>query len=325
MAHLKQKKDCWYLVESKNRKEKWIRLGKISKLNAKKVLARYEIDETYLRLGNLGDEPILLDELIDEYFEHIQKHKSASTIKWESWTLQELKKVFPERLASSITTKEIEALLFKKEYSPAYIRGRVVILRNLFKHAVDVGYLGENVAKKCKLPRLEITPPEILPDSVIDEICSRATGVFKIQLDILRYTGCRPSECIKLKAKDLDFEKKEILFRHTKTKKSRFVPMSSKIINAIKEYAIKKRPEEYLFPEETRHTLRLKLMRLIPKEYPHRVFLYAFRRYAASKLLDVTMGDLRLVSQLLGHSQIQTTLRYAMRPQEALKKAVDLL
>lgn len=325
MAHLKQKKDVWYLVDSKQKKEKWIRLGKISKIKAKKVLARYEIDETYLRLGDLGDEPIPLDQLIDEYFESIKKHKSQNTIKWESWTLEELKKAFPNRLASSITTQEIESLLFRKQYSPAYIRGRIVISRNLFKYAVEAGYLKENVAKKCKLPTLEITPPEILPDSVIDEICNRAEGVAKIQLNILRYTGCRPSECIKLQIKDLDFDKKEILFRHTKTKKSRYVPMSSKIIENLKAHIKDKSAEDYLFPNETRHTLRDKLVKVIPKTCSHRVFLYAFRRYAASKLLDVTKGDIRLVSQLLGHSQIQTTLRYAMRPQEALKQAVELL
>lgn len=322
MAYLRWKKEVAYIVDKSGGKERWIKLGEVPAKAAKKALAKYHSDETYLRLGNLGASAVGFDELCDEYLEDARRHKGAYTVDCEASQLPVFREAWPERRARDITAKEAEDILHAKGYRPSTIKNKIIVLCNVWAFGIHRGYLTENEMKKCRRPALEQLPPVVVSEAAIDAIIDHCEPRHRPVLQVLKYTACRPSEALRLEGRDVDIAARRILFRHTKTKRSRYVPMAKKLVSVL-EGILRPGP---LFPGLNKHTLRVAFNHArIAARVRERVFLYAFRHFALTKFLDVTGGDLRAAAQLAGHSQIQTTMRYTHRPQEALQRAVDKL
>lgn len=324
MAHIQWKKDVAYIVDKSGGRTRWIKLGEMPSKAAQKALAKYHADATYLRLGNLGASTISFEDLCDEYLEDARRHKAPYTVDCEASQLPVFRTVWVKRRARDITSREAEDILHAKGYKPSTIKNKIIVLCNVWEFGIRRGYLTENEMKKCRRPALEQLPPVVVSEGAIDAIIAHCDPRFRPVLQILKYTACRPSEALKLEARDVDLEARRILFRHTKTKKSRIVPASKKLAPVLK--SLLEEQQGLLFPGMNKHILRVAFDKAkAAAAVTERVFLYAFRHFALTKFLEVTGGDLRAAAQFAGHSQIQTTMRYTHRPQEALQKAVDKL
>ncbi len=326
MAFLvKRYQDVFYIVDKSRGKVKWRKLGRIPAREAKKALGKYLSDETYLRLGYLDDSSINFDDLVKEYLEDARRHKGAYTVEVESSHFPKMLKEWGKRKAREITATEVELYLHSKNYKPTTIKNKLILLSNVWAYGIRQGYFKENEMKKCRRPELEQLPPVIVSEESINAIIKKTIPRIRPILEILRYTACRPSEALKLQAKDIDLKAKTILFRHTKTKRSRVVPMAKKLIPVLIYVLNGKKGEDFLFQEDKRSLRYAFEEAKTTAGVKERVFLYAFRHFALTKFLEITNGDLRATQQLAGHSQIQTTIRYTSRPPNIIKKAVDKL
>jgi integrase len=326
MAHIQWKKEVAYLVDKSGNSPRWIKLGKVSAKQAKKAKAKYESDETYLRLGFLDDGKITLNELFDEYIADARKKKGAYTVEIESSQLPVFRAKWGCLMARDIKASDVEALLDGNGYRPATVKNKMIVLSNVWAFAVRQGYFKENEMKKCRRPALEILPPLEVQEASIDAIIEKCRPGAKQILQVLKYTACRPSEVLRLQVRDINLARRAILLRHTKTKRSRTVPMAKKLIGIFEAILVGKSENDFLFPDEDRKTLRYAFDQA--KEaagVTERIFPQALRHFALTKFLDVTGGDLRAAAQLAGHSQIQTTMRYTHRPEAVVKKGVDKL
>jgi len=137
-------------------------------------------------------------------------------------------------------------------------------------------------------------------------------------------SGMRPDEVISLRWEDILWQKSLIFVREGKTRKAtRYVPLSDRVRDALRARAelakAKKRNSEWVFPSNRKtsktghitHTALEKPFRQARKEakLPKELVLYSARHSFATDLLDRT-GNIKLVSDVLGHESVTTTQKY---------------
>jgi integrase/recombinase XerD len=159
-------------------------------------------------------------------------------------------------------------------------------------------------------------------------------------LELLYATGMRVSELVSLPAKVLDQEGRFLMIRG-KGNKERLVPLSHSAISAIKAYgrmkaaeiaAAKDPPPEspWLFPSSSkdgflpRQVFARDLKDLAARAglTPSLISPHVMRHAFASHLLQ-NGADLRVVQELLGHSDISTTQIYTHVLEERLHQLVQ--
>lgn len=331
MAHLQKKGKVYYLVDKSFEKPKWIKLGEIKQIEAKAVLAKYETDQTYLRLGVQNESPITFSELYKLYLEHAQTVKSANTVKHEKEIFEKFGQTIGNAKARELKVQDFENLLKAYPYKPNSLRLRILALRALYKFAIERGYLKTNPALELKRPKIPVLPPKHVDPKVIEKVFKQMSPAMKSKFMILFYTGMRPSEMLRLQAQDVNLKAKNLTVRYTvrysKTNRFRVLPLHPTLIPIFSELLQDKKEEDYLFPSRTHEhqvSLRQSLEEACRKAKVKGVTPYVFRHQFATSVLEKT-GNLRLVQQLLGHSNIQTTTRYATSLDHQLRTAVEAL
>ncbi len=171
---------------------------------------------------------------------------------------------------------------------------------------------------------------EILPN--LDEtrkLLENAPEDFKIAYRALRLTGARPGELSKARISDFDQRQSMIFLKEHKTAKKtgqvRKIPVGHAALVEIITTAIGERTEGPIFLRSngkpwTTEALSATYRRLRKAAgLPSGLVLYLARHEHATQLYEETR-DLKTVADALGHTQIQTTMRYAHSSAETLKK-----
>lgn len=134
-------------------------------------------------------------------------------------------------------------------------------------------------------------------------------------IELLLTSGIRVEELSHIKISDIDFDKLSVHVTHGKGNKERITYITSVSAQHIKTY-IKHRgiDGEYLFYGQKCTPLLPGGIRIILKTLEKRagitnVHPHRFRRTFATKLADRGM-DIQNIQKLLGHSNLDTTLRY---------------
>jgi integron integrase len=90
----------------------------------------------------------------------------------------------------------------------------------------------EDVVRAKKPTRL----PVVLTVTEVNSVLSSLEGVRGLVAQLLYGTGMRLMECIRLRIKDIDFERKEIFVRNGKGGKDRVTVLPDKIANQLREH-----------------------------------------------------------------------------------------
>lgn len=191
----------------------------------------------------------------------------------------------------------------------------------------------ENYILKSPMKRIhKIKTDKIIKETYSDETlellrdncnCLRDLAI----IDILASTGMRVGELVKLNINDIDFENRECVV-FGKGNKERPVYFDARTKIHLKNYLNSRtdsnqalfvsldEPHERLNISGIEIRLRQLGRRLgISKVHPHK-----FRRTVATKAIDKGM-PIEQVQSLLGHSQIDTTMHYAMVNQNNVKES----
>jgi len=128
--------------------------------------------------------------------------------------------------------------------------------------------------------------------------------------------GLRVSEVAHLLIEDIDSQRMVIHVRHTKSRKDRYVPLSPRLLEALRSYWRIFRPKPFLFPgqDPCRAITRGSIARVCRNAatlagLKKRVTPHLLRHAFATHLLEAG-ADLRTIQLLLGHSSLKTTSRY---------------
>ncbi len=167
---------------------------------------------------------------------------------------------------------------------------------------------------------------EIISDEVIEKLRDHCTCIRdKAIIDLLYSTGIRVGELVKLNISDINFEERECVV-FGKGDKERRVYFDAKAKLHLQEYICSRTDENpALFVSLSAPYERLKISGVeirmrklgrklgLPRIHPHK-----FRRTMATRAIDKGM-PIEQVQKILGHSQIDTTMQYAIVNQNNVK------
>jgi site-specific recombinase XerD len=178
--------------------------------------------------------------------------------------------------------------------------------------------------------------------AVVEQPDSNTTkGLRDRMFMILMYDlGARLQEMTDIKISDLSFGKTTTVLLHGKGAKVRTVPIMENTVGNLRKYLTVFHPEPrknedrlfYTVSHGQRNPLSASCVRLFLAQYgnsarescievPENVHPHLFRHSRAMHLYQEGM-DLALVSQWLGHAQLETTLIYAHADTEHKRKAI---
>lgn len=218
-----------------------------------------------------------------------------------------------------------------KEFLAHLVADRKIAPRtaNLVRSAL-LFYYNEILEKgfiNIKTPKIQASLPSVLTKEEVKRLIECAGSEKSRQIIKLLYSsGLRVSELVKLKWADLETEQKIAWVRSGKGSKDRMVILSESIVKSFEHL---RKESEYIFsgkngPLSTRNIQKLvhtaaKIAKINKQVTPH-----TLRHSFATHLLD-SGTDIRLIQELLGHSNLQTTQIYTHISTEQKKRVVSPL
>ena len=165
--------------------------------------------------------------------------------------------------------------------------------------------------------RQPATLPEILSREDIQRLLAATTSPKERALVATAYaTGLRVKELVHVKLTDLDAARGMLRVEQGKGAKDRYTLLSPNLVEELRTYWRRARPPVWLFPGRTGqqplHTSSVGKAYTAAKRragITKRGGIHALRHAFATHLLEMGV-DLPTIQRLLGHTSIQTTMRY---------------
>lgn len=221
--------------------------------------------------------------------------------------------------------------LREKEYSSTSVMRKIASLRGFFKWLCASEICRTNPTLTLEQPKVPKRLPKVMTIQEIEAILNdNLNKIERVIVELLYGCGLRVSELVNLNINDFDLKAK-YLQTTGKGSKDRIVPLGSKAITAIKnylperDYTIKKHridTKKLLVNEQGRILTRQDVYNFIrgqgEKIHKH-ISPHTLRHSFATHLLE-NGADLRIVQELLGHSDVATTQLYTHISKKRLKE-----
>lgn len=159
--------------------------------------------------------------------------------------------------------------------------------------------------------------PTVLGSDEVDKLLQSVPCLKHRTLLLTLYAaGLRLSEAASLTIRDIDGQRMQIRVACGKGQKERLVPMSPRLLAALREYWKQARPPEYLFPGAT-NTVRISSTTIqksckaaaVKAGILKPVTPHTLRHSYATGLLEVGV-DVLTIGEMLGHTSFLTTMVY---------------
>ena len=269
--------------------------------------------------------------IIDEYIEYLEKIKGYSKNTITSYKT-DIKKYFEYINTKNKKYYEIEKYvqsLSKSKYAKSTVNRKIVSISSFFNWCINQKKLNIKDIKQIKNIKTERKLPTILTsnyiNNLLDTIPTSTSKEIRDRtiIEILYSSGLRVSELTNLKVND--FKNNKSLRVLGKGNKVRILPMTDKSFNYMNLWISKYRSEykneksgNYIFlgvrggKISDREIQRIVNLRL--GTFPHSI-----RHTFATHLLDGG-ADLRVVQEMLGHTDPSTTQIYTHVSKKQLKE-----
>ena len=221
--------------------------------------------------------------------------------------------------------------LREKKYAPTSVIRKVASLRGFFKWAYSAGIITKNPASTLEQPKVPQRLPKVISLKEIEEMLhNNLTPIEHIMMELLYSCGLRVSELVNLKLNDIDLSSKYVRC-FGKGSKERIIPIGEQAKNAVKEYLPQRDFIVKKYNLSTKRLLILENGRLINRQdvytFIHKqgkvihknISPHTLRHSFATHLLE-NGADLRIVQELLGHSDVSTTQLYTHISKKRLKE-----
>lgn len=221
--------------------------------------------------------------------------------------------------------------LHEMKYSPTSIMRKIASLRGFFKWTCVNEITRTNPALTLEQPKIPQKLPKVLTIEEINNLLNQdLSKLHSVITELLYGCGLRVSELVNLKITDYDLKSK-FLECTGKGSKDRIVPLGKKAVQAIKnflperDYLLKKfnlQTKFLLINEKGKKVTRQEIYTFIHeqgKKIHKSISPHTLRHSFATHLLE-NGADLRVVQELLGHSNVSTTQLYTHISKKRLKE-----
>lgn len=254
---------------------------------------------------------------------------SARTLQYYQVTIEHLLKNI-DTVIRKITTDEIRTYL--AEYQQRNNCSKVTVdnvrrnTSSFFSWLEEEDYILKSPMRRIHKIKTKQPVKEIISDEMIERLrdncrCSRDLAM----IDLLYSTGIRVGELVGLNISDIDFEERECVV-YGKGDKERRVYFDAKAKLHLQNYINSRtdtNPALFVTLDSPYERLKISGVEIrvrelgrklnIEKIHPHK-----FRRTMATRAIDKGM-PIEQVQKILGHSQIGTTMQYAIVNQNNVK------
>jgi len=227
----------------------------------------------------------------------------------------------PKDVNEDDAKRYIAYLMSIKKYGPGSINLALSSLKFFFNEILQ-----NRAFNAVKAPKPEKKLPTVLTKDEIKRMLNIIQNPkHKLLIEFMYSAGLRVSECVSLKLDDLDLSEKIGKIKHGKGNKERYIILSDNLIQHLNEYLkLKKDSTSYIFsiknkPITIRHAQKVVKEAARKAGIKKRVFCHALRSSFATHLLEAGT-DIRVIQELLGHSNLSTTQIYTKVSTQQLKK-----
>ena len=275
---------------------------------------------------------------ISDYLSYLEVNMNYSdnTITSYDSDLTKLCSYFENKDLTKLSSKQLENYITTlEEYAPATVSRNISSIKGFYSYLLKLNIISYNPAEIIKEPKLGLHLPSYLTEDEIDSLLDiNIENNFdyrnKAILELMYATGLRISEVVDLEFKNIDFD--DCIVRVMgKGSKERIVPINDYALDALKDYLDIARPSmlikgenNYLFLNNHGEKMtRQGIFKMIKKECERsgidkNISPHTLRHTFATHLLN-NGADLRVIQELLGHSDISTTQIYTHVSNEKLK------
>ena len=262
-----------------------------------------------------------------EYLTHIKKF-SPHTIKAYRQDIRQFLGYFKENnlKIEKDTIRDFITVIFLKTKNKATIQRKIYALKSFYAFNMKQGKIDKNPFDVISTPKNEKKLPEILTekemlaflDTLPEDNFLRLRN--KAVFEFLYATGLRISELVNLKLTDINF-REGMLRVLGKGKKERIVPFNDHARAILLRYLDQarqrfKKPVDYIFLNARGNKITDRAIeQILQKTYGEvmgsnkKVYPHLFRHSFATHLLQ-RGANLRVIQELLGHSNLSTTEKY---------------
>lgn len=208
-------------------------------------------------------------------------------------------------------------------------------LNSFFLYSIEHEYIGVNPLKFIDYPKYTKKIPEYIYDSQLEKLLNEKTSENveielrnKLIIHLLLDTGVRVSELVNIKVRDIDVEER-IIKVFGKGSKERFVFFTSKTKELLINYFIKRKEKaitdnlliNYKGEKLTERSVQ-KIIKLVGEKIGLDIHPHLLRHTFATDLLNKG-ADIRMIQELLGHENLDTTQIYTHVSNSRVKEVYD--
>jgi integrase/recombinase XerD len=230
---------------------------------------------------------------------------------------------FIKKQARQVTTDDIKSYLAFRLTDRGNDPATVALARSALRFFYDE-ILKRKITTDIKTPKKQRKLPEVLTKAEVKKLIENTDNLRdKLLIEFMYSSGLRVAECVGLKKKDLNIPDKTGLIRKGKGGKDRFFILSDKVIEDLEQY-LPSIDGPHLFPGRKGAISIRYAQKVVHKAADEagikkKVYCHLLRHAFATHLLEAGT-DIRLIQELLAHSNLQTTQFYTKVSTKQLKQ-----
>jgi integrase len=270
-------------------------------------------------------------ELADQFLNWAKVNLAKATVVLHRVNIDRLKQFFRGKLINEIDRKSVEEFKAwragqnrknaksKAKVSGATVNRNLTTLKRIFNHADAMGLNIRNPVRHVPYFK-ETGRVRALTIEEVDKYLAAAKGDLRDFAILATETGGRPNEILALHKDEVHLAEGYVSLPGTKNRRARRdVPLTADAKEVL-ERRVAKSSNGYIFPvrrpktkhREVLHIASLKRAheRVIEKDFPNNPFtIYTFRHTYGTRHSQAG-AELPVLAELMGHSNIQTTMIY---------------
>ncbi len=260
------------------------------------------------------------------------RRKAPGTVSSYVEAVEELARYYrrsPDRISTEEIRDYMHFLIVGKKLSYSSCNHKIVAINFFFREVVR-----RKVELRVPMKRSGRLPEPLSREEVARLLDAAENQKHRVLMMTAYSAGLRVSELVRLKPQDIHSDRMLIRVNQGKGRKDRYTLLSQRLLGELRAYWRESHPELWLFPNQTctdhmptctpaRAFYRLKQRAAIT----HGRGIHTLRHSFATHLLEAGV-DLRTIQILMGHTSLNTTVKYlhvTEKHLEQTKSPLDLL
>ena len=244
------------------------------------------------------------------------KSYSPNTIRTYCVEFAQLLYLLKDTPVDTLTSERLRSYFLycatKLKLSENAIHSRISAIRFYFEKVL----LREKIFDEIPRPKKRTTLPKVFSKSDISKLFANTNNLkHSTMLKLCYGMGLRVSEIVNLKIANIDSGRMLVHIENAKGKTDRYVTLPTSILEELRNYFRIYRPKEYLFEGQYGGQYSIRSAQAVFKNAMRKakinktVGIHGLRHSYATHLLE-TGTDVTYIQQLLGHSNLKTTIIY---------------